>query len=95
MKFKNPNHLPGTPKSWSTRDKDGKPHRVEWHPTLPWGSFYSHVVKYSEINNLAVPTMEEVENHVCQQLAQGWCTGDMNYRPPARVPTPCKSCGRR
>lgn len=97
MRFTDPNRLPGTPKSW-TFSHDGKTHKIPWSSSMtPWNSFYSQITRYAEANKLPTPSMEEVESHICSQLAQGWCTGDQAYRPLARVPSNsgCKACGRR
>lgn len=95
-KFLNPGHLPSTPKSY-TFHKDGKEHRLHWHSSIPWGSFYSSVVRFAADNGLTAPTAEQLEDHICGQLGSGWCTSDSNYRPAvATVSTGgCKSCGRR
>lgn len=96
LHFKNKNHLPVTPKSWGAV-VHGKYEKVNWHSSVPWESFYSQVVAFAERNNIPVPSMGEVENHVCIQMASHWCTGDNSYRPaPAqRSGGGCAACGKR
>lgn len=90
------NRAPSTPKSWSV-PAEGKNIRVSWDSSrTPWNTFYSQVKRVHSDNNLPEPTMEEVENHICQQLPSGWCAGSQTYRAPApKTSGGCKACGRR
>lgn len=88
-------HIPSTPKSFGGVLANGQPFRIPWDSSqVPYGGFYSKVVKFHTDNNLPVPTTEQVQTHICQQIPASWCNGGQNFSRPAPVKKPCKTCGR-
>jgi hypothetical protein len=92
LRLKDPNHVPSNPKNW-TEKTTGR--RIEWrseHETF--GNFLTKIFAFCDGNQLSRPSQEEVEDHVCRQMA-GWaCTG----KPADKVlitrsASGCKSCG--
>jgi hypothetical protein len=92
-KFVDANHLPSIPKSYTF---PGTNFRVVWGNNITWNMFYADVVRVATANGIPVPSMEVVEDDVCDRFPKGWCTGEPNYRPPAlQQSAPCRSCGHR
>ena len=94
LKLVDPNHVPATPKSWRTTH-NGQDYRLPWNSSEPWMTFRARVKTFAATNGIPVPTDEQIEDFMCQQMPQGWCTGEATYRAPAPPRTGCSSCGRR
>lgn len=95
MKFKNPNSVPCTPKSWRGTLPNGEPLKIPWDCREPYGTFYSRIVRVYNDNGMEPPTSEAVVNAMCAQMASHWCVDDSVYIAPAPVVKPCAGCGRR
>jgi len=94
MKFKNPNSVPCTPKSWRGTLPNGEPFKLAWDCREPYGVFFSRVTRFHSDNGMEPPTSEAVVDAICRQLPRHWCVDDSYYVAPAPVVRGCKGCGR-
>jgi hypothetical protein len=94
LRFKNPDNLPATPKSWTTPSG----HKIPFNSVQQtWGQFIARVMSYYEQNSLPLPSIAEIENHICHQISS-WACMDENgvaarTTPAKQTNTPTRRCG--
>lgn len=99
QKFKNKDHLPATPKSWTAPNG----HRERFDSVREtWEAFVNRVMQYCDANGIQRPALDALEDHICGQMASWACIGEKEHR--ARLapdkshlldtPRKCGACGK-